>query len=155
MLLLKIQVERQITAAEALGGSYSGPAMTQQGTPGYMQHYNGPKFIATNVQQGLSDNRNNTTYIDLGSPCQNRYIESFHSRFHGNCLSRVMRLNLREARVVIARWRQHQIEKDPVIDCAISALRTLHKSKYSTLTVLIIGTQSESAYRLIGLIVTG
>jgi len=120
-----------------------------------MQHYNGPKFIATNVQQGLNYKRNNTIYIDLGNPCQNRYIERFHSRFHDNCLSRVMRLNLREARVVIARWRQHQIEKDPVVDSAISALRTLHKSKYSTLTVLIIGTQSESAYRLIGLIVTG
>ena len=113
MLLLKIQVERQITAAEALGGSYNGPAMTQQGTPGYMQHYNGPKFIATNVQQGLSDNRNNTIYIDLGSPCQNRYIESFHSRFHGNCLSRVMRLNLREARVVIADWRQQYNRERP------------------------------------------
>ena len=59
-----------------------------------------------------------------------------------------MGLILCEARVVIAHWRQHQIETDPVVGSAISALRTLHKSKYSTLTVLIIGTQSESAYRL-------
>ena len=115
--------------------------MTQQGTPGYMRHYNGPKFIETNVLQGLSDNRNNTIYIGIGSPCQNRYIESFHSRFHDNCLSRDMRLNLREALVVIPHWRLHQIEKDPVVNYAISALGALHKSKYSTLTVLNIGTQ--------------
>ena len=67
----------------------------------------GPGFIAAKVQQWLRDNRIKTIYIDPGSPWKNGYIESFHSRFRDECLNREMLLNLREARVVIADWRQH------------------------------------------------
>ena len=73
----------------------------------------GPEFIATTVQQWLNDNRIKTIYIDPGSPGQNGYIESFHSRFRDECLSRELLLNLREARVVIADWRQHYNEDRP------------------------------------------
>ena len=54
-----------------------------------------------------------TIYIDPGSPWQNGYIERFHSRFRDECLSRELLLNLREARVVIADWRQHYNEDRP------------------------------------------
>ncbi|HIG57250.1 MAG TPA: transposase [Candidatus Latescibacteria bacterium] len=62
-----------------------------------------------------------TRYINPGSPWQNGYIESFHSRFRDECLSRAMRLNLREARVVIAAWRNMTSEKDPIVGWAILA----------------------------------
>ena len=75
--------------------------------PGHIRSDNGPEFIAVKVQQWLRDNRIKTINIDIGSPWQNGYIESFHSRFRDECLSREMLLNLREARVVIADWRQH------------------------------------------------
>ena len=52
-------------------------------------------------------------YIEPGSPWQNGYIESFHSRFRDECLSREMLLNLREARVVIEDWRQHYNTERP------------------------------------------
>ncbi|MSR83615.1 MAG: transposase, partial [Candidatus Latescibacteria bacterium] len=49
---------------------------------------------------------------DPGSPWQNPYIESFHSRFRDECLLREVRLNLHEARVVIEDWRgQYNTEK--------------------------------------------
>ena len=48
----------------------------------------GPEFIATKVQRWLGDHQIKTIYIDPGSPWQNGYIESFHSRFRDECLSR-------------------------------------------------------------------
>ena len=88
-------------------------AMIQFGVPGHIRSDNGPEFIAVKVQQWLRDNRIKTIYIDMGSPWQNGYIESFHSRFRDECLSREMLLNLREARVVIADWRQHYNQERP------------------------------------------
>ena len=81
--------------------------------PGHIRSDNGPEFIAVKVQQWLRDNRIKTINIDIGSPWQNGYIESFHSRFRDECLSREMLLNLREARVVIADWRQHYNRERP------------------------------------------
>ena len=108
---LAIQIERQITGAEVL--RVLERAIIQYGVRGYIRSDNGPEFIATTVQQWLHDNRIKTSYIDAGSPWQNGYIESFHSRFRDECLSRELLLNLREARVVIADWRQHYNEYRP------------------------------------------
>jgi len=65
------------------------------------------------LQQWLSENQIKTIYIDPGSPWQNGYIESFHSRFRDECLGREMLLNLREARVVISDWRLHYNQERP------------------------------------------
>jgi putative transposase len=100
---LAIQVERHSTAAQVLGVLER--VMIQFGVPDHIRSDNGPEFIAAKVQQWLADNHIKTIYIDPGSPWQNRYIESLHSRFRDECLSREMLLNLREARVVIADWR--------------------------------------------------
>ena len=102
---LAIQVERQITAAQVL--AVLEKAMIQYGVPGYIRSDNGPEFIAAQVQQWLSEHHIKTIYIDPGSPWQNGYIESFHSRFRDECLNREWLLNLCEARVVIEDWPQH------------------------------------------------
>ncbi len=108
---LAIQVEWQITAAQVLGVLEQ--AMIQYGVPGYIRSDNGPEFIAAKVQRWLGDHRIKAIYIDPGSPWQNGYSESFHSRFRDECLSREMLLNLREARVVITDWRQHYNRERP------------------------------------------
>ena len=82
-------------------------AMMQYGIPAYIRSDNGSEFIAGKVQQWLKEHQIKTIYIDPGSPWQNGYIESFHSRFRDECLDRELLLNLREARVVIEDWRQH------------------------------------------------
>ena len=46
-----------------------------------------------------------TIYIEPGSPWQNGYIESFHTRFREECLNREQLWTLTEARVVIEDWR--------------------------------------------------
>jgi len=128
---LAIQVERQITAAQVLGVLEQ--AMIQYGVPGYIRNDNGPEFIAAKVQQWLANNQIKAIYIDPGNPWQNGYIESFHSRFRDECLSREMLLNLRQARVVIAVWPNITIDKDPIVDSAILARKTIYKPKYSHL----------------------
>ncbi len=106
---LAILVERQITASQVLGVLEQ--ALMLFGVPGHIRSDNGPEFIAGKVQQWLRDNQIKTIYIDPGSLRQNGYIESFHSRFRDECPSREILLNLLEARVVIADWRQHYIRK--------------------------------------------
>ena len=102
---LAICVERQLTANQVLTTLWQ--TMMQHGIPAYIRSDNGSEFIAGKVQQWLRENGIKTIYIDPGSPWQNGYIESFHSRFRDECLDRELLLNLREARVVIEDWRQH------------------------------------------------
>ena len=92
-------------------------AMARYGLPGYIRIDNRPEFIAAIVQQWLIEKQIKTIYIDPGSPWQNGYIESFHSRFCDECLDREIFLNLREARVVISAWRLHY--KQERFDCRL------------------------------------
>jgi len=62
---------------------------------------------------GYEKNQIKTLYIDPGSPWQNGYIESFHSRFRDECLNREWLLNLPEARVVIGDWRLYYNTERP------------------------------------------
>ena len=77
------------------------------GIPEHIRSDNGSEFIAQKIQEWLKESQIKTLYIDPGSPWQNGYIESFHSRFRDECLNREWLLNLREARVVIEDWRQY------------------------------------------------
>jgi len=106
-----ISLIADVTSLQVLGVLEQ--TMIQFGVPGYIRSDNGPEFIAPKVQQWPRDNRIKTIYIDPGSPWENRYIENFHSRFRDEYLSREMLLNLREARVVIADWRQHYNTERP------------------------------------------
>ena len=106
-----IRVGRQLDSAQVLITLWQ--AMAVYGIPAYIRSDNGSEFIARKIQTWLKDNHIKTLYIDPGSPWQNGYIESFHSRFRDECLNREWLLNLREARVVIEDWRQHYNEERP------------------------------------------
>ncbi len=88
---LAIRVERQFTATQVLQTLWR--AMMLYGIPEHIRSDNGPEFIAQKVQKWLKDNAIKTIYIDPGSPWQNGYIESFHSRFRDECLDREVLLN--------------------------------------------------------------
>ena len=87
--------------------------MMPYGIPEHIRSDNGTEFIAGKIQRWLRENQIKTLYIEPGSPWQNGYIESFHSRFRDECLNREWLLNLREARVVIEDWRQHYNKERP------------------------------------------
>ena len=106
-----IRVERQIQSGQVLAALWQ--AMMRYGIPEDIRSDNGTAFIASKIQRWLRENQIKTLYIESGSPWQNGYIESFHSRFRDECLNREWLLNLREARVVIEGWRQHYNKERP------------------------------------------
>ena len=108
---LAIRVERQIRSEQVLATLWQ--AMTTYGIPEHIRSDNGTEFIAQKIQAWLRDHQIKTLYIDPGSPWQNGYIESFHSRFRDECLNREWLLNLCEARVVIEDWQQHYNTERP------------------------------------------
>ena len=108
---LAIRVERQIRSGQVLATLWH--AMMPYGIPEHIRSDNGTEFIAGKIQRWLRENQIKTLYIEPGSPWQNGYIESFHSRFRDECLNREWLLNLREARVVIEDWRQHYNKERP------------------------------------------
>jgi transposase InsO family protein len=75
------------------------------GAPEYIRSDNGSEFIEQTLQQWLVHAGIRTLYIDPGSPWQNGFIESFHSRLREECLEREQLWTLSEARVVIEDWR--------------------------------------------------
>ena len=62
--------------------------MTTYGIPAHIRSDNGTEFIAQKIRAWLNKSQIKTLYIEPGSPWQNGYIESFHSRFRDECLNR-------------------------------------------------------------------
>ena len=75
---LATRVERQIQSEQVLFTLWQ--AMTTYGIPCYIRSDNGFEFIAQKIQTWRRENQIKAIYIDPGSPWQNGYIESFHSR---------------------------------------------------------------------------
>jgi len=88
-------------------------AIARHGAPDYIRSDNGSEFIAKELQCWLAANKIRTIYIEPGSPWQNGFVESFHSRFRDECLNREQLWTLTEARVVIEDFRVHYNQRRP------------------------------------------
>ncbi len=98
-----IHVDRRIRAKDVLTQLFR--LIESHGAPEYIRSDNGSEFIEKSLQGWLGHAEIKTLYIDPGSPWQNGYIESFHSRFREECLDREQLWTLSEARVVLEDWR--------------------------------------------------
>lgn len=65
------------------------------------------------VQHWLARSEIKTICIDLGSPWQNGFVESFDGRFREECLNREQLCTLTEARVVIEDFRREYNQLRP------------------------------------------
>ncbi len=74
-----------------------------RGTPGYIRSDNGPEFVATAVKGWINGVGANTAFIELSSPWENGYVESFN----GKLLNAEVFNTLLEAQVLIEQWRVH------------------------------------------------
>ena len=83
----------------------------QHGAPTYLRSDNGPEFIALALQAWLAEQHTQTHYIEKGSPWQNGFRESFHSRFRDEFLYGTLFASLAEARVLIESWRREYNEE--------------------------------------------
>ena len=67
------------------------------GVPEYIRSDNGPEFISQSLRSFLDVIDVGTSYIEPGSPWQNGFVESFHSRFRDECLACELFWSLGEA----------------------------------------------------------
>ena len=79
----------------------------QHGPPDHIRSDNGSEFAAHAVRDWLGRIGVKTLYIEPGSPWENGYNESFNSKPRDEILNTEIFSTLKEAKVLIERWRHH------------------------------------------------
>jgi putative transposase len=100
---LVMLVERSIDADRTV--SELERLVAERGAPEHLRMDNGPEMTADALRDWCQYSRTGTAYIEPGSPWQNPFVESFHSRVRDELLDVEEFACLAEARVVIGDWR--------------------------------------------------
>ncbi len=98
-----------------------------RGVPEFIRCDNGPEFISKPLRTFLERIDVGTSYIEPGSPWENGYIESFHSRLRDECLACEEFTSMAEATTVIDEWRIMYNQRRPH-----SSLGGLTPAEFST-----------------------
>ena len=102
---LMIRVDRKLNSTDVLD------ALTDlfilRGPPEYIRSDNRPEFIALKVRDWIAAVGAKTAYIEPGSPWENGYCESFNARFRNELLNGELFYSLKEAQILIEKWRIH------------------------------------------------
>lgn len=101
---LAIEVQRRLTSQtvqEVLGTLF-----LERGCPAYIPSDNGPEFIAHSLRQGYGHLEVSPLFIELGSPWENGYVESFNGKLRDELLNGALFYTLQEAQIIIDRWRR-------------------------------------------------
>jgi transposase InsO family protein len=105
---LAIDVARQLRSDDVL--ERLAWLMATRGVPGHIRSDNGAEFTAMAVRSWLAKVGVKTLYIEPGSPpggWENGFIESFNGKLRDELLNGEVFTTLLEAKVLIARWREH------------------------------------------------
>ena len=108
---IDLNVNRKISSSKVLEALDL--ACKRYGAPKCIRSDNGPEFVATAVQDWVKSRQIDCIYVAPGSPWENGYVESFHSRFRNDCLNREWFINKLDAKVAIGDWREHYNERRP------------------------------------------
>ena len=108
---IALEVNRRITSEDVIGILVDLFAI--RGVPKFIRSDNGPEFIATGLRKFLERVDVGTSYIEPGSPWENGFIESFHSRLRDECLACEEFTTLSEAAAVITAWRLTYNQRRP------------------------------------------
>jgi putative transposase len=100
---LGLRVERRLNSLEVI--DTLADVMLVRGIPEHIRSDNGPEFIARELQNWLARVGTRTLYIERGSPWENGYCESFNGKLRDECLNGEIFYSLREAQILIERWR--------------------------------------------------
>jgi len=79
----------------------------RHGLPEHIRSDNGPEFIAKKLRHWLKQLEVKPIYIEKGSPWENGYCESFNGKMRDQLLNGELFYTLKEAQVIIERWRIH------------------------------------------------
>lgn len=100
---LALKVDRSITSEDVIDTLAELFAM--RGVPQHIRSDNGPEFIAIQLRAWLDRVGVETLYIEPGSPWENGYAESFHSRLRDEFLAMEEFETLTAARRLTQSWR--------------------------------------------------
>ena len=100
---LAIEVRRSMRSIHVL--ETLARLFTTKGVPEYIRSDNGPELTAHLVRDWLSRLEVGTLFIEPGSPWENGYVESFNGKLRDELLEREIFYTLREAQILIERWR--------------------------------------------------
>lgn len=106
-----LEVNRSMTArgvAEVLIDLF-----TTRGVPRHIRCDNGPEFIARTIRRLADLTGVQTLYIAPGSPWENGYAESFHSRLRDELLNAEVFADVRDAKALAAAWQQEYNHRRP------------------------------------------
>jgi transposase InsO family protein len=101
---LTLKVDLSITCEDVIDTLAELFAM--RGVPGHIRSDNGPEFIARAIQRWLAQVDVQTFYIEPGSPWENGFAESFHSRLRDEYLAMEVFESLAAARKLTQAWRE-------------------------------------------------
>ena len=87
--------------------------VAERGAPELLRCDNGPEMTAHALRDWCVLSRTGTAFIEPGSPWQNPFVESFHSRVRDELLDVEEFSCLAEARVVIGDWREDYNRRRP------------------------------------------
>jgi transposase InsO family protein len=100
---LAIEVARSMSSVAVI--NTLARLMRLHGKPTYIRSDQGAEFTAGAVMRWLRDQNVGPVFIAPGKPWQNGFVESFNGKLRDECLSREWFRDLREARILIERWR--------------------------------------------------
>ena len=87
--------------------------MLERGIPEHVRSDNGPEMTAKVVRAWFQKLGARTLFIEPGSPWENGYCESFNGKLRDELLNGEIFYSLKEAKIVIEKWRKHYNTKRP------------------------------------------
>ena len=84
-----------------------------RGLPKHIRSDNGPEFTSRAIRQWLNNLEIGPLFIEPGSPWENGYNESFNGKLRDELLNGEIFYTLKEAKIMIERWRVHYNTKRP------------------------------------------
>ena len=102
---LAIEVARRLSSEDVL--ERLARLFMQRAIPDHIRSDNGPEFTAQAVREWLPRLGVGTLFIAPGSPWENGYLESFNGKLRDELLNVEIFDTLREAQVLVERWRRH------------------------------------------------
>lgn len=102
---LAIMVARRLTSDDVLQTLTE--LFVERGSPEHLRSDNGPEFVAKAVRGWRGGLGVTTLFIEPGSPWENGYNEMFNGKLRDELLDWEIFYSLREAEVLIERWRRH------------------------------------------------
>lgn len=138
---LALEIERSITSRRVI--DVLAELFRLRGVPRHIRSDNGPEFIARAIRRWLGLAGVEALYVEPGSPWENGYAESFHSRLRDELTNAEDFASLREAKRLADAWRLEYNHRRPhsslryrppaefAAGCAASGFATLSPQQHS------------------------